>query len=166
VLARRSDGSISPRATDQTEVLPVGMVFRSVGYRGVGLPGVPFDDISATIPNAQGRVLDVAGGQQVIGDYAVGWIKRGPSGIIGTNKPDAVETVEKLLEDLHQNKLNTPADPSRTGVDAVLASRDVRVVTFADWQKLDQLELQRGAECERPRLKFTEIETMLSALDH
>jgi ferredoxin/flavodoxin---NADP+ reductase len=166
VLARRSDGSISPRATDKTEVLPVGLVFRSVGYRGVGLAGVPFDDVSATIPNAHGRVLNAPGGKQVTGDYAVGWIKRGPNGIIGTNKPDAVETVEKLLEDMRQNKLNNPSDPSRTGVDAVLNSRNVRVVTFADWQKLDRLELQRGADCDRPRLKFTDIETMLNALDH
>lgn len=164
VLARRSDGSISPRATDQTEVLPVGLVFRSVGYRGVGLPGVPFDDVSSTIPNAHGRVLDAAGGQQVIGSYVVGWIKRGPSGVIGTNKPDAVETVEKLLEDLREQKLNTPDDPARAGVDAILAARDVRIVTFADWQVLDQLEIQRGADCGRPRLKFTEIETMLNAL--
>jgi ferredoxin--NADP+ reductase len=166
VLARRSDGSISPRATDQTEVLPVGLVFRSVGYRGVGLPDVPFDDISATIPNAHGRVLNTPGGKQMIGDYAVGWIKRGPNGIIGTNKPDAVETVEKLLEDLRYDKLNMPADPSRAGVDTVLASRHVRVVTFADWQKLDQLEVQRGAECDRPRLKFTDVETMLNALEY
>ncbi len=165
MLSRRSDGSISARATERTEVLPVGLVFRSVGYRGLGLPGVPFDNISATIPNTHGRVLDTPGGQQVIGDYAVGWIKRGPTGIIGTNKPDAVETVEKLLEDLQQDRLNQPAQPSREAVDALLASRNVRVVTFADWQKLDQLEVQRGAECDRPRLKFTEIETMLNALD-
>ncbi len=84
--------------------------------------------------------------------------------MIGTNKPDAVETVEKLLEDLREQKLNTPDDPARAGVDAILAARDVRIVTFADWQVLDQLEIQRGADCGRPRLKFTEIETMLNAL--
>ncbi len=164
-LTRRSDGSISARTTDRTEILPMGLVFRSVGYRGVGLSGVPFDDVSATIPNAHGRVLDTPGGMQVIGEYAVGWIKRGPTGIIGTNKPDAVETVEKLLEDLQQDRLNPVAQPSREAVDALLKSRQVRVVTFEDWQQLNQLEIQRGAECGRPRLKFTEIEMMLNALD-
>ena len=79
-------------------MIPCGLVLRSVGYRGVALPGVPFDDDRGVIPNADGRVLD-AGGEPIAGLYCAGWIKRGPSGVIGTNKKDAAETVEHVLED-------------------------------------------------------------------
>ena len=94
-------GVMRPRATDQFETIPAGLVFRSVGYRGVPLPDVPFFDDWGTIPNEKGRVLtEHDTGEPVVGHYTVGWIKRGPSGIIGTNKPDSVETVKMLLEDM------------------------------------------------------------------
>lgn len=164
VLVKREDGSLAAKPTDKTEIIPVGLVFRSVGYRGVPLPGVPFYDKWGTIPNDAGRVLTTQGGEQVIGDYCVGWIKRGPSGVIGTNKPDSVETVEKLLEDVQAGKLLSPDAPTTEAVDALLQSRGVQVVTFADWLILDQLEQSNGTNQGRPRIKFTDSPSMLAAL--
>lgn len=159
-------GGIKAEATDETEVLPVGLVFRSVGYRGVAIPGVPFDERAGIIPNREGRVLTQGGeeGEVVPGTYVVGWIKRGPSGVIGTNKPDAHETAERLLEDLCSGSLPEPAGPGRAGIDALLAERGVQVVSFSDWQRLDALEIAGGKACGRPRLKLTKIEEMLAAL--
>ncbi len=157
-------GGVKAEATDETEVLPVGLVFRSVGYRGVALPGVPFDERSGTIPNREGRVLAAAGGAVVPGLYVVGWIKRGPSGVIGTNKPDAHESAERLLEDLRAGALPAPAEPGRAALDARLAGRGVRATTWADWQALDRLEQERGQAAGRPREKFTRVPEMLAAL--
>ncbi len=159
------DGSLRPRATENFETIDVGLVFRSVGYRGEPLPDVPFFDSWGIIPNDTGRVLtEHETGEQVIGDYVSGWIKRGPSGVIGTNKPCAVETVNMLLEDMKAGKLLEPAAPSRDAVDALLAERNVKHITYADWQKLDKLELERGEAAGRPREKFTRVDEMLEAL--
>jgi ferredoxin--NADP+ reductase len=156
-------GDLKAEATGQSETLPVGLVFRSVGYLGCGLAGVPFDAKRGVIPNEHGRVTDAAG-RPAPGEYAVGWIKRGPSGVIGTNKPDAVESADLLLEDFNQGRLNQPDAASRQAVEQILAARNVRVVSWADWLKLDQLEKNRGATMGRPRLKFTGIDEMLAAL--
>ena len=102
--------------------------------------------------------------EQVIGDYVVGWIKRGPSGIIGTNKPDAVESVNMFLEDLGTGKVLDPNDTSIQTVLEMVKSRKPNYVTFADWEKLDEIELKRGEETGRSRVKFTRIEDMLDAL--
>lgn len=164
-LYRTEDGRSRPRATEQFETIPVGLVFRSVGYQGVALPDVPFFDKWGIIPNDKGRVLtEHATGEQVIGEYVVGWIKRGPSGIIGTNKPDSVETVESLLEDASANKLLTPDAGARDAIDTLLKGRDVQVVTYADWLFLDKLEQERGEAINRPRLKFCTVAEMLEAL--
>ncbi|PYN11245.1 MAG: NADP oxidoreductase, partial [Candidatus Rokuibacteriota bacterium] len=96
-LLASSTGALQARATDRVEEIPVGLVFRSVGYRGVPVPGVPFDEKGGVILNAKGRVLDPATRQPLRGLYTAGWIKRGPSGVIGTNKPDAAETVACML---------------------------------------------------------------------
>ena len=158
-------GDIRPRPTDEFEIIPVQMVFRSVGYRGVALPDVPFYDRWGTIPNNEGRVLTAhETGEQVVGDYVVGWIKRGPSGIIGTNKPDSVETAKHLLEDYEAGKLWSPQTPSREAVENLLKARDVTPVSFVDWQIIDQLEVERGEAEGRPRKKFTEVQGMLDAL--
>ena len=158
-------GAIRPRATDDHEIIPVGLVFRSVGYRGEPLPDVPFYDRWGIIPNDHGRVLtEHETGEQVTGDYVVGWIKRGPSGIIGTNKPDSVETVKCLLEDVEAGKTWTPSDPSRAAVEDLVAKRKPDYVTYADWQIIDQLESERGEAEGRPRVKFTDISKMLDAL--
>ena len=157
-------GGVRAVATEEGEVLPVGLVFRSVGYKGVALPGLPFDERAGTVPNANGRVLAAAGAADGLpGVYVSGWIKRGPTGVIGTNKPDAVESAEALLADHAGGVLPAPAR-DRAALDALLAERGVRVVSFADWQVLDRLEVERGKAAGRPRLKFTRIPEMLEAL--
>ncbi len=165
-LYEREDGTLRPRPTDQYETIPVGLVFRSVGYRGVPLPGVPFYDRWGTIPNEKGRVLtDYSDdGQQVIGEYVVGWIKRGPSGVIGTNRPDALETVEMLLEDLAAGKLLSPSAPEAEAVEKLVAERKPDYITFDDWKIIDRLEQERGKAVGRPRLKFSSVEEVLEAL--
>jgi ferredoxin--NADP+ reductase len=165
-LVGTEPGNLRPRATEQYETIPAGLVFRSVGYRGVPLPGVPFYDRWGTIPNDKGRVLtQQEGGTPVTGNYVVGWIKRGPSGVIGTNKPDSVETVNMLLEDVKAGRLFAPTAPSREAIDSLLRERGVRYVNFTDWLVLDHLEQQRGAAVNRPRIKFSRIQDMLDALE-
>jgi ferredoxin--NADP+ reductase len=146
-----------------TEQLAAGLVFRSVGYLGTGVPDVPLDARRGVILNEHGRVI-TAPGVTAPGEYAVGWIKRGPSGVIGTNKPDAVESADLLIADFQAGALNVPPSPDRGAVERLLASRAVRIVTWADWQRLDALEKERGAAQARPRLKFTRVEEMLAAL--
>jgi ferredoxin--NADP+ reductase len=164
-LYQDEKGNIRPQATDQQRTYPVGLVFRSVGYYGVALPDVPFDEKRGTIPNVQGRVLVEAGAEEIrTGNYVVGWIKRGPSGVIGTNKPDSVETADQLLADVAEGKLFQPNKPTREAIDALLIERGVKVVTYADWQRLDQLEQEHGQQLGRPRVKFSRIEDMLAAL--
>jgi ferredoxin--NADP+ reductase len=152
-------GSVRAVATDEREVIPCGIVFRSVGYRGVGLPGVPYDERSGTIPNEGGRVLreDAA---PVAGVYCAGWIKRGPTGVIGTNKKDATDTVEHLLEDARAGRL-----PPRSGesIDALLADRGVDVVTYSGWEAIDLLERSRGEPLGRPRVKLSSWDELLDA---
>ncbi len=155
---------LRPCPTDENETFPVGLVFRSIGYHGVPLEGVPFDDWTGTIPNENGRVID-QDRLPLLGEYVVGWIKRGPSGIIGTNKPDSQETANMLLEDLDNDNLAEPESPRRKAVEALLRERNVRFVTYDDWRILDALEIERGQAIGRPRLKFTRVEDMLAALD-
>ncbi|MBZ0275753.1 MAG: FAD-dependent oxidoreductase [Anaerolineae bacterium] len=165
-LVKSDDGSLRPQPTNQYETLPIGLIFRSVGYRGKALPGVPFYERWGTIPNDKGRVLtDQKGGEQVVGAYVVGWIKRGPSGIIGTNKPDSIETANMLLEDVEDGKLLTPSKPTRAAVESLLHERGVRYVTFADWLYLDGLETKRGAEQGRPRVKFSQVDEMVKLVE-
>ncbi len=157
-------GNLKARATGEYETIPCGLVFRSVGYRGVALPGVPFDEKTGVIPNEKGRVLTAFKGEQVMGDYVVGWIKRGPSGIIGTNKPDSVETAEMLVEDVQAGKVFTPAEPSREALEALLAARNIHFVTYGDWQILDAVETERGEKLGRPRLKVSNVDEMLKVI--
>lgn len=163
-LSRTETGSIVSTATGETETLDVGLVFRSVGYRGVPLPGVPFHEAWGIIPNEHGRVIAPESGEPVPGLYASGWIKRGPSGVIGTNKPDAVETVTLLLEDLQAGRHFAPASPSPESVDALLAERSCAPVSFEEWSRIDRMELERGEASGRPRVKFTSTGEMLAAL--
>jgi ferredoxin--NADP+ reductase len=161
-LVAAPNGDVKARATDQTETLPVGLVFRSVGYTGVALPDVPFDSQRGVIPNDHGRVL--AGDAPLTGQYAVGWIKRGATGIIGTNKPDSVETAKLLVEDAAAGRLWQPTQPANR-IEALLRQRGVRFTTFADWLRIDALEVASGEAQGRPRVKFTAVEDMLAALD-
>jgi ferredoxin/flavodoxin---NADP+ reductase len=164
-LYATSAGTLQARATDQSETLPVGLVFRSVGYRGVPLPGVPFNESWAVILNDRGRVLDPDTKQPIVGEYTAGWIKRGPTGVIGTNKPDAAETVECMLEDLAHGKVLEPANPAAAAAEALVRQRQPNYFSYADWQKLDAIETARGRAQDRPRVKLTSIEEMLSALN-
>ncbi len=146
--------------TGEMEELACGVLFRSIGYRGCAIPGVPFDDDRGVIPNQDGRVVD---GQKVVpGLYVTGWIKRGPTGIIGTNREDSVATVNSLLADLP--KIDSGAKPGADGLTGLLESRGIRVVSYADWQKIDAAEVRRGAAAGKPREKFTRVEEMLEAL--
>lgn len=163
-LYQTDKGEIRPRATDQYEIIPVQMVFRSVGYQGVPLPDVPFYEKWGIIPNDKGRVLQAYGStEQAIGDYVAGWIKRGPSGIIGTNKPDSIETANMLLEDVAAGKHWQPTK-SLLDIETLLQERNVHYVTYADWLTLDKLEQSRAEGTARPRVKFTRIGEMLDAL--
>jgi ferredoxin/flavodoxin---NADP+ reductase len=139
-------------ATDETETVPCGIVFRSVGYRGVELPGVPFDAGSGTIPNEGGRVRP--------GLYVAGWIKRGPSGVIGTNKKDATETVELLLADARAGVL-----PAASGDDLedLLAERTVDHVLYSGWEAIDSAERTAGEPRGRPRVKLCTWDELLEA---
>ena len=149
-------------STDTIEELDCGIVFRSIGYRGTPVQGLPFDEASGTIPHEAGRILDERG-EQLRGDYVVGWIKRGPTGIIGTNKRDAQETVDELFEDLDAGRLNEPADPSRDTLEELLAQRAPEHVTYSDWEAIDAAEKAAGEPHGRPRVKLTRTEELLDA---
>lgn len=164
-LYKTDRGDMRPRATENFTTYDVGLVFRSVGYRGVPLPDVPFFDSWGTIPNDNGRILtEHETGEQVIGDYTAGWIKRGPSGVVGTNKPCAVETVKLLLEDMEAGKVLNPSDPSADAVVKLLEERKINYVTYADWQILNAEELARGEAAGRPRVKLTNVDEMLAVI--
>lgn len=158
-------GTLRPKPTDQFEMLPVGLVFRSVGYRGVPLPGVPFNEKWGVILNKNGRVIDPDTQKRVVGEYAAGWIKRGPTGVIGTNKPDAAETVDCMLEDVEGGLILDPAHPQVAAVEKLVRERQPDYFTYADWLRLNELEVARGQAAGRPRVKFTRVEDMLAALE-
>ena len=164
-LEATATGALQARPTARFEELPVGLVFRSVGYRGVPLPGVPFNDSWGVILNERGRVLDPETRQPRVGEYTAGWIKRGPTGVIGTNKPDAAETVACMLEDLAQGRLLQPAEPDPAAAERLVRARQPGYVSYADWLRLDALEVARGRAAGRPRVKFTSVEEMRAALD-
>jgi ferredoxin--NADP+ reductase len=157
-------GTLQAKPTDQFETLPVGLVFRSVGYRGVALPGVPFHESWGVILNEKGRILDPETKQPVVGEYAAGWIKRGPSGVIGTNKPDAAETVVCMMEDVAAGRILKPEEPDAASAERLIRSRQPRYVSYRDWLKLNEVEVARGRAAKRPRVKFTRVGDMLAAL--
>jgi ferredoxin--NADP+ reductase len=162
-LHRDEDGVLRPRATDVYEEIPCGLVFRSIGYRGVPLPGLPFDERRCVLPNDAGRVVDPESGQQLESQYAVGWIKRGPTGIIGTNKKDAQETVTALFEDLEQGRLPQPADPDRSSLEELLRERAPEHVTYVGWEAIDRREREAGEPHGRPRVKLSALGELLDA---
>jgi len=172
-------GGLRAQATDERETLPARLAFRAIGYRGIPLPGVPFDERGAVIPNSAGRVLD-ADGRPLSGEYVVGWIKRGPSGVIGTNKKDAQETVDALLSDfaaasnghrpadsqqadalIAASPAHVPSAPDANAVEALLRARQPELVTYAGWEAIDRHERALGEPAGRPRVKLTRIEELL-----
>jgi ferredoxin--NADP+ reductase len=157
-------GTIRPRPTDQYEEIDASLVFRSVGYYGVALPGVPFRDDWGVIPNEKGRVVDLETKEPIGGEYCAGWIKRGPSGVIGTNKPDALETVECMMEDVGKGIHFSPDEPSPDAVRKLVSERRPNYFSYEDWKRLDALEVENAEGTEKPRVKYTTVEEMQSAL--
>ncbi len=176
-------GGLRAQATEAREEIAAALAFRAIGYRGIPLPGVPFDERAGVIPNEAGRVLDAASGQPLPGEYVVGWIKRGPTGVIGTNKKDAQETVDSLLTDLatagngeshaRNGESPTPQTPHEVGaahipsapdagaVEALLRSRQPQLVSYSGWEAIDRHERALGEPAGRPRIKLTRIEELL-----
>jgi ferredoxin/flavodoxin---NADP+ reductase len=159
---RDEGGGLRACTTETIEEIPCGIVFRSIGYRGIPLEGLPFDEAAGTIPHDGGRILDEQGAP-LRGDYVVGWIKRGPTGIIGTNKRDAQETVDTLLADVDGGLLNEPADPSREALEELLTERRPDHVTYEGWEAIDSAEKSAGEPHGRPRVKLTTTEELLEA---
>lgn len=159
-LVPRANGSLSAVGSGITERRPASLVLRSVGYRGQGLPGFPYDADRGVVPNEAGRVLGLDGAR-VAGTYVAGWIKRGPSGVIGTNKPDAVETVVSLLAD--PPRVIDPAAARPEAVDHLLFERGVEVLDREAWRRIDAAEAAAGAAAGRPRVKLVTHRALLDA---
>jgi ferredoxin/flavodoxin---NADP+ reductase len=161
-LIAGADGRLRPRGTGEIETLPATAVIRAIGYRSVPLPEVPFDEREGLIPNREGRVVDPATGEPLPREYVVGWAKRGPSGLIGTNKPDAAATVARMLEDVPSLPAGDAAARRPEAVERLLTDRGVSWVDFEDWLRLDRLECERGKAAGRPRIKVCRVDQMLA----
>jgi ferredoxin--NADP+ reductase len=158
-------GSVRAVPTGRTEDIPVGLVFRSVGYRGIPIAGLPFDDDLGLLPNTEGRVVEHAGSHTTLdGIYACGWIKRGPTGVIGTNKVCATQTVDHLLADIVAGRV-TPPPGSPDDLLASLQRRGTRVVGWQDWLRIDAAEVALGRGAGKPREKLTRIPDLLKAAE-
>jgi ferredoxin--NADP+ reductase len=160
-------GGLRARSTEERETIAAGLAFRAIGYRGLPLPGVPFDERAAVIANEGGRVVDPDSGARVPGEYVVGWIKRGPSGVIGTNKKDAQQTVDAMLADLaagtngNAASVLKPSQPDPAAVEQLLRARQPELVTYSGWEAIDRHERALGEPAGRPRVKLTRIEELL-----
>jgi ferredoxin/flavodoxin---NADP+ reductase len=155
-LVADEHGELRAVATEERETIPCGLLLRSVGYRGVALPGVPFDESRGVVPNVEGRVVDEAG-EPIRGLYCAGWIKRGPSGVIGTNKKDAAETAAHVLEDAEAGIL----EPSEGDLAELLTERGLRFVDYEGWQAIDAHECALGEPLGRPRVKLATWDELL-----
>ena len=163
-LYRDDSGAIRPRDTGERETIECGLVLRSIGYKGVPVEGTPFDERKGVIPNDGGRVHEPESGEKLPGLYATGWIKRGPSGVIGTNKKDGQETVDNLFADLEAGRIpEAPLARDREATETLLAERKPDHVTFAGWEAIDAAEVERGKPHGRPRVKFCRVEEMVEA---
>jgi ferredoxin--NADP+ reductase len=163
-LYKTDDGSLRSRATGETEELEAGLVFRSIGYHGVPLPEVPFHEKWGVIHNEKGRVIDPETNLHVPGIYSTGWIKRGPTGVIGTNKQDSGETVECIIEDIESGHLLSPEASNPSDISDLINERQPQHFSYEDWLRLNELEILKGEEQGRPRVKYTSIEDMLKAV--
>lgn len=149
------------RETTETLELECSLLFRSIGYKGIPIPGVPYCERRGIFANRDGRLLN-GGDTVIIGLYATGWIKRGPTGVIGTNRADSVATVKALIEDMP--KLDAGEKPGADALCSLLARRSVRSVSYANWLKIDAAEVRRGEPKGKPREKFTRVQEMLDYL--
>ncbi|MDQ1346770.1 MAG: ferredoxin/flavodoxin---NADP+ reductase, partial [Acidobacteriota bacterium] len=152
-------GALVASGTGERSTLAVGLVVRAVGYRSLPVAGLPFDDRRAIIPNQRGRVIEGRTGNPLPGLYVAGWIKRGPTGLIGSNKPDGAETAAAMIED-RAGLAPVAAGP----IDRLLAERGLQPIDFAGWKRLDRIEVERGRAAGRPRVKFGRVEEMRAAL--
>lgn len=162
-LVRDEKGNYKAQGTGVYEEISCQMVFRSIGYKGHPLPEVPFDERDGIIPNREGRVLDPSTKAVVPRVYVAGWIKRGPSGVIGTNKPDSVATVEAMLADAAQAQSANGLQLNADAIPVLMARKNVQVVTFAGWKRIDQVEIADGKKIGKPREKLTTIAELLAA---
>jgi ferredoxin--NADP+ reductase len=151
-----ADGRLRAVPTGEEDVIECGLVLRAVGYRGEPIPGVPFDPSSGLIPNREGRVLG-EDGEPLVGEYVAGWIKRGPSGVIGTNKKCAAGTVAHVIADAEASRLREPAAAM---TEDWLRERVPGIVTWAGWLRIDEHEQRAGAAAGRPRVKLVSVEDM------
>jgi ferredoxin--NADP+ reductase len=151
------------RGTGNFETLKVDMIFRSVGYRALRLPDVPFDETRSIIPHDRGRVLD-GGGQTAAREYVTGWAKRGPTGTVGTNRSDSAETVCGLLEDLVAQRSYGGSDPAK--ILDLLKERRVKYTDWGHWLRLDDYETRLGRDQGRPRVKIPDLRSMLELSHH
>ncbi|MDQ6729414.1 MAG: FAD-dependent oxidoreductase [Actinomycetota bacterium] len=160
-LVTGADGRVSAEPTGDEELIECGLVLRSIGYRGVPIPGIPFDQARGLIRNEGGRVHDDHGPRP--GEYVAGWIKRGPSGVIGTNKRDSADTVSRIVEDAEAGRLPAPATDDPDAITAWLNERAPDHVTWAGWEMIDAQESALGQSVGRPRVKLVRLDDLLSA---
>jgi ferredoxin--NADP+ reductase len=153
------DGKLKAKPTELTEAFDASLVLRSTGFRGRPLPGLPFDEQREVIPNDQGRVIG-HDGQPVPGLYVAGWIKRGATGTIGTNKHCARETVASLIDDFTSDRLAAP-EGDRRSLHELLKTRQPDLVSGRGWRAIDEAERRRGRSGGRPRVKFTNVAEMV-----
>jgi len=148
--------------TDEPVHVDAGLVLTSIGYRGKPIPGLPFDEAAGVVPNEGGRVIDPADGSPVAGSFVAGWIKRGPTGFIGTNKSCAMQTVSRLVDDFNDGLLTDPVG-RRGALQAFVRDRRPEVIDAAGWRAINAAELRRGEAGGRPRVKFTAVRDMMAA---
>lgn len=164
-LKKQNDGNLRPVPTNEIFEKDANLIFRSIGYHGEALAGLPFDKKKGIIPNDFGQVIDSENPKVLRKrEFVAGWIKRGPSGVIGTNKPDAVETVHRLLDAFHNEKIIPKKYDSKSDIVFFLKSRRVNFVSFSDWKILNNYEIKSGESNERPRIKLTSVEKMLEII--
>jgi len=160
-IAARDDGSLAARGSGTFDEIPAQLVFRSIGYTGRPIGDIPFDERRGLIRNEGGRVTDPDGTHHA-GEYVSGWIKRGPSGVIGTNKKDSQDTVTKILEDVTAGRINEPASDD---IEALIGARAPDAVTWEGWRAIDAIETAAGEESApaRPRVKLTDWDALREA---
>ncbi len=159
---RAAGVQFSVTGTDEVRSLDAGLVLTSIGYHGKAIQDLPFDDATGTVPNDGGRVVDFDSRRPVLGAYVAGWIKRGPTGFIGTNKSCALQTVQRLVDDYNDGTLSDPVSKP-SALDKLVRARQPDVVDAAGWQAIDRAEIARGAADGRSRVKFTDVDQMLAA---
>ena len=163
-LFQDEHGNLKAKATDVCENIETNLVFRSIGYKLDPIKDVPYDDKKGIIANKNGRVFDIAKNKILKNEFVTGWAKRGPSGVIGTNKPDAVETVNYLLEDLKNKTSDSLCETQSIRIKKWLDLENIKYVPFNEWQILDSHEIQSGRSKEKPREKITSVDDMLKII--